>query len=110
DRPVVTLHGQREETGLSKGERLTVGAFPFVCVTVVATVRRVENDEDAGLLNSLPEGVELGQCEGTRPSITPGGCGPHQDRPGPVLHDEIQLFQRSVYQSRSDDRCREDAV
>ena len=102
DGPVVTLDGQREEARLSEGQRLALDAFPVVAVTVVAAVRGMENDQDAGLFDSLPEGVELRQGEGTRAPDNPrpepvasGSPGPRVPRRNPT---PVQLGRPAPWQ------------
>ena len=49
-----------------RGELAVADALPLVEVAGVAAVRGVHADDDAGLLDELPERVELGQRERAR--------------------------------------------
>ena len=53
-------------------ELVVAEAFPLVEVALVAAVGRVHADDDVGLLDELPERIELGQRERTPAAGTRG--------------------------------------
>jgi hypothetical protein len=102
-----------EEGGVLLLERqeLLVRAFPVVDVALEAVVGGVHADQHAGLLDHLPERVELGQGERAPLAVRAGdGSGPDEDRAGAALDHVLELTDRRVDDRQRDDRRREDPV